>query len=416
MISKSPRIKPDGINRVPKSRNEAAFPDLNFDRAPFIVIWEVTRACDLKCVHCRAEAITRRDSRELNGDEARTLIDQIREFGNPLFVITGGDPLKRPDLLDLVRYSAGVGLRVALTPSGTPLLSPKAIDGFLDAGASRLAVSLDGSTVELHDGFRQVPGTFDCTLRAIRHARSIGLPVQVNTSITRHNVHDLSQMARFLMELDICLWSVFLVVPTGRAGRSDLISARQHEEVFERLYEIQKTAPYDVKTTAGQHFRRVVIQKTIAETGAAPREMQTGAWSLALDTREAGLRHENGGNGSLDGVPAIGRAGKGVNDGNGVVFISHIGDVYPSGFLPLVVGNVRERTLPEIYRNNPIMRALRDSSRLKGKCGMCEFRDVCGGSRARAHAITGDMLGSEPYCTHLPAAWLEHRKSLRKAQ
>ncbi len=397
----------------------------DFNQTPFLVIWEVTRACDLKCVHCRAAAIPFRDPRELSFDEGCRLIDQVREFGRPLFVLTGGDPLKRPDIFDLIRYGDQVGLRVAMTPSGTSLMTPGVIRKFQEAGLARLAVSLDGSSKEIHDTFRQVDGSFDWTVGAIREARRIGLPVQVNSTVSKHNRHDLAALARFLETLDIVLWSVFFLVPTGRGTRSDAVSATEHEAVFHQLIDLAKTAPFDIKTTAGQHFRRVVIQRRRKEQaaltaqglspaaaaervagGARPRivregGMEPGGWIAPPESPL--VRPDAGGpEGAGPGGGEIGRSARGVNDGNGLVFIDHVGKIYPSGFLPIEVGDIRRERLADVYRDHPLMRDLRDYRRLSGKCGYCDFRDLCGGSRARAFAVTGDPLASEPYCCYHP--------------
>src|SRR5476649_1138102 len=237
------------------------FLSVDFNRAPFIVIWEVTRACDLRCVHCRAEAITQRHPLELTFRESCKLIDQIREFGKPLFVLTGGDPLKRPDIYDLIRYGDQKGLRVALTPSGTQLMQPAVIKKFKSSGLSRLAVSLDGSCKEIHDTFRKVDGSFEWTVESIREARRNDIPVQINTTVCKHNLKDVRAIAELLNTLDICLWSVFFLVPTGRGLRGDIVSARDHEDVFNLLYDLSKVMPYDIKTTAAQHYRRVVVQR-----------------------------------------------------------------------------------------------------------------------------------------------------------
>ena len=463
------------------------FLSADFDRAPFIVIWEVTRACDLKCVHCRAEAITMRHPLELTFKEGCKLIDQIREFGKPLFVITGGDPLKRPDIYELIKYGDKKGLRVALTPSGTQLMQPAVIKRFKDSGLSRLAVSLDGSCKEIHDTFRKVDGSFDWTVESIKEARRCDIPVQINTTVCKHNLKDVRAIAELLGTLDICLWSVFFLVPTGRGLRSDIISARDHEDVFNQLYDLSKTMPYDIKTTAAQHYRRVVVQRRRAEiaeliaqgkspdeaarivqlnsmpkaipggnyepggwsrnaaTGGGPQSMDSenkgaplrstrddsdvlrakiermragGAPEFVIAKLEAQLHAAEGKSADGESAPVefltrqdtargdasldIGRASKGVNDGNGFVFIDHIGMAYPSGFLPLVVGDVRKLSLVDIYRDSPIMKQLRDYPTLKGKCSWCDFRDVCGGSRSRSFGVTGDYLASEPYCSYFP--------------
>lgn len=362
---------------------------MNFHERPFIVIWETTRACQLACKHCRAEAQPHADPRQLKHEEALALIDQVVSFGEPLpnFVFTGGDPLERPDLFDLIRYAVGKGLRVSMTPSATPKVTREAMEKAKEAGLSRWAFSLDGSTAEIHDSFRGWSGSYDLTMRSISYLHELGLPIQINTTVSRYNIDDLENMAELLQRLGVVLWSVFFLVPTGRGQMNDMISPADHERVFNWLYDLSLKAPFDIKTTAAQHFRRVALQRR-----AADRRAGEDRAPALLGTRLAGRMTEDG----------VGRAPLGVNDGNGFVFISHIGDVYPSGFLPLACGNVREGSLVEIYRRHPVFRALRDPDRYKGKCGWCEFRFVCGGSRARAYAVTGDYLESEPFCIYIP--------------
>ena len=364
--------------------------DVDFDQAPFVVIWETTQACDLACLHCRACAVPARDPRELDTAEAKTLIDTIRRFGRPLLVLTGGDPLKRPDAVELVRYGVDAGLRVALTPSGTPLMTPRVLAELHEAGMSRLAVSLDGATAEQHDAFRGVAGSWEWTIRMLEAARALGLSTQINTTISRHNLHQLEPLIALMTRLGIALWSVFFIVPVGRARPEDLTTAEEFESVFERLYELSATAPFDIKTTAAPHYRRLVMQRQRAERRGGSRSEPpvpfTGGIGFSLP----------------DGV---GRAAKGVNDGDGFVFVSHRGDIYPSGFLPLSAGNVRTDDLVDVYRSHELFRSLRDRDRLKGKCGVCEFRSVCGGSRARAYAMTGDPLEADPLCAYVPHRW-----------
>jgi radical SAM protein len=373
--------------------------EVDFDQSPFVVIWETTQACDLACLHCRASAVPRRDPRELSTDEAKQLVDTIRRFGRPLLVLTGGDPLKRPDAVEIVRYGVDAGLRVALTPSGTPLMTPEVLAALHDAGMSRLAVSLDGATAERHDGFRGVAGSFDWTIRMLETARSLGLSTQINTTISRHNLDDLERLIALMTRLDIALWSVFFIVAVGRARPADLTTAEEFEEVFDRLYDLSKSAPFDIKTTAAPHYRRVIMQRQRDERRAGTRE----APPVPL-TAGVGFSLPDG----------VGRA-KGVNDGDGFVFVSHRGDIYPSGFLPLKSGNVRTDDLVEVYRTHELFRALRDRDRLKGKCGACEFKSVCGGSRARAYAMTGDPLEADPLCAYVPPAWARRAVSLPTA-
>jgi radical SAM protein len=356
-----------------------------FDTSPFLVIWELTQACDLACKHCRACAVPGRDPRELTTDQGKRLLDEVRELGAPVVVFTGGDPAKRPDLVELVRHGSSIGLRVALTPSATPLVTEDLLAELQGAGLSRLAVSLDAVTRRGHDLFRGVDGSYDRTFDILRAARRLGLTTQVNTTITRFNVHDLERFAESVEPLGIELWSVFLVVPTGRATEADIVAPEVVEDVLERLAAIAETAPFDVKTTAAPHFRRVLLERKV------PRHDIVGM---------------------ADG---IGRAPRGVNDGSGLVFVSHTGRVYPSGFLPVDCGDVRDAGLARIYREHPLMVALRDPDGFGGKCGACEFRKVCGGSRARAHAMTGDALGSDPACAYVPRAWAEKPAERRAA-
>jgi radical SAM protein len=367
---------------------------LDFDRSPFIVIWELTRACALACLHCRAEAISRRDPNELTTAEGLGLIEAVGRFGRPmpLLVFTGGDPLRRPDVFDLITAGTECGLRVALTPSGTAAARREKIFRLKAAGLARLAVSLDASTPEIHDAFRGVRGSHGWTMRILEYAREARLPIQINTTVTRHNRADLSRLAAQLSEMGIVLWSVFFLVPTGRGRPEDGVSAREYEEVLNDLYDLSHAVPFGIKTTEAPHYRRVVQerQRRIRWDGRQGAESpEPGA--------DAGERREFGF--QADG---IGRAAKGVNDGNGFVFIDHVGTVMPSGFLPLPAGNVRTDDLVEVYRHHPMFRELRDPERLRGKCGRCEYRVLCGGSRARAYAMTGDYLGEEPCCLYQP--------------
>jgi len=347
-------------------------PQVQFENNPFIVFWETTQACDLICKHCRADARPTRDPSELDTAEGRRLLDDVRAMGCPLVVLTGGDPAKRPDLVDLVRHGTDIGLRVALTPSATPLITRDLLTRLRDAGLARLALSLDGAEAAAHDGFRGVDGSFARTLEILHAARAIGLTTQVNTTITDLNADALERIADVLRALKITLWGVFFLVPTGRGEQLRILDPVAAEAVLERLASIAGTAPFDIKTTAAPHFRRVLLQHKVKR-----REIV----------------------GISDG---IGRAPRGVNDGQGVMFVSHRGEVFPSGFLPLGCGTVRDGGLATVYREHPVFQALRDPERLEGKCGVCEFRRLCGGSRARAYAVTGNLFAEEPACAYEP--------------
>jgi radical SAM protein len=336
------------------------------------VIWETTQACDLACVHCRACALPARNCCELTTREARTLLDQVREFGNPLMVFTGGDPLKRPDLFELMSYSVRLGLRTNVSPSATPLLTNASIDRFQQLGLARMAISLDGADAFSHDSFRGVPGTFDRAIEALRHAQKIGLETQLQTTVTRRNIGELGRIADLVGDVGGRMWSLFFLIVTGRATQADDLTAEEYEQVFEILHGIARTAPFEVKTTEGMHYRRYVAQHE--HNHGAGRESHHTLFRTA-----------------------------GVSDGKGFVFVSHTGEVYPSGFLPVSAGNIRRQSLVDIYRHSPVMLSLRDMSQRGGKCGRCEYRNICGGSRARAYASTGDYLAEDPRCVYQPA-------------
>jgi radical SAM protein len=348
----------------------------DFSEAPFLVIWEATQACDLACRHCRASAISQRNPLELNTAEARALIEQIKAFGDPLMVFTGGDPLKRPDIFKLLRHSVDIGLRTTITPSATPLLSDDAVERIHACGVARMAVSLDGPDEASHDDFRQVAGSFARTIGALRHASRIGLETQINTTVTRYNRHRLDEIAALVEREKARLWSVFFLIVTGRAEAQDDLSPAEYEEVFEFLYRTSLRAPFDIKTTEAQHYRRYVARR--AKSLPAPRGARPASPMSAI-ARQAG-----------------------INDGKGFLFVSHTGEIFPSGFLEISAGNVRRASLADAYRHSDLFRALRDSGRLEGKCGACEYRNLCGGSRSRAYALTGNFLAADPSCVYQP--------------
>ncbi len=347
-----------------------------FAAAPFIVIWEVTRACALACVHCRAEAISHRHPDELTTEEGERLIDRVAAFGprKPLFVLTGGDPLRRRDVAALVRHGVRRGLSVALTPSGTAAVTRVRLEELRDAGLARLAVSLDGSSAERHDAFRRVRGSHRYTLRIVEDARELGLPLQINTTVSRQTVDDLPAIAKAVEAAGVVLWALFFLIPVGRATADQGLDAAEIEKVLDWAATVQGQVPFGIKTTEAPHYHRVLAQRL------------GGAEQVA---RPLGPR-------------PIGRAGRAVTDGNGFLFIDHLGAICPSGFLPLTAGNVRHDDLVDVYRNQPLFRSLRDPDLLEGRCGRCEFRDRCGGSRARAYAATGNPLAEDPGCAHVP--------------
>lgn len=389
----------------------------DYNRYPFIVIWEVTRACALKCLHCRAEAQYRADPRQLTTEQGKRLIDDIAALEEqPLFVFTGGDPLMRPDLFELADYAIREkGLPVSMTPSATPKVTQAAILQAKKVGLSRWAFSLDGSTAEIHDHFRGTRGSYDLTMRGIRFLQEANIPIQINTTVSRYNLQDLDAISRKVKEMGVVLWSLFFLIPTGRAREKDMITPEEHEQVMKWMVQLAHEMPYGVKSTEAPHYRRVMMQqRAAAEQQIKQRLAQSSEFNLGRHS-EVELRpdtgrfsednaDQNAGSALSKHKDLLGRAPKGVNDGDGFVFISHTGDVYPSGFLPVVCGNVKDESLIDVYRNSPVMQTLRDKSKLQGKCGVCEYKTMCGGSRARAYAVTGDYMAGDPACAYIPAA------------
>lgn len=373
----------------------------DFNVSPFVVIWENTRACDLACVHCRAAAQPRRSQYELTKEQGFRLIEEIGRMKPKVFVLTGGDPLKREDTYEMIAYARAQGLEPSLTPSATPLLTEEAIVKMKEHGLGRMAVSLDASVADLHDAFRRVPGSYDITLRAIRAAKRLDIPVQVNTTVTRRTIEDLPRMVQLLEALEIVMWSVFFLVPTGRAKSSDVVSPEEVEQLFGFLYDTSKRVRYSIRTTEAMHYRRYMLQRMSIERGTPLGALRDPATGL-IDASTLFLQH--GPRAMPLGIEpgAVSRAPRGVNEAKGFVFVSHIGDVYPSGFLPIKAGNVKTESLAEIYRSSKLFVSLRDNRNLHGKCGRCEFRELCGGSRARAWSMTGDVFGSDPLCTYQP--------------
>ena len=363
---------PSGITGVGAVRAEGFV----YDRAPMLVYWETTLACGLACRHCRATAQAERDPRELTTEEGYALLDEVTTFGRPYphVVFTGGDPLNRPDLHDLVRGATARGIGASLAPAATPLLTREVMDSLREAGIQNISLSLDGSDAARHDGFRMVPGTFDKTIQSARWARAAGLPIQVNTLVTDETLADLPAIYELLLGMDIMRWSLFMLITTGRGSALREVTPVESERLNAWLFETSKTAPFQVKTTEATHYRRLAI-----------REMH------AAGMDDDAIRQTS-----------VGR-GFGIRDGNGIVFVAHDGTVNPSGFLPIPLGNVRDASIVDLYRDHPVMRDLRNPEGFKGRCGVCEFARVCGGSRARAWAWTGDPLEADPLCPYVPS-------------
>ena len=365
---------------------------------PFLVIWEATRACQLVCQHCRADSQDQPHALQLTTGEGKRLLDDIASFGapSPMVVISGGDPFEREDLNELLAYGTEQGLSMSLAPSVTPKATRARFAAASAAGAKAVSISLDGASAATHDGFRGIEGVFDATLPVCRDIVDLGLRLQVNTTVTAGNVDELPDLLRHVLDLDAFLWSVFLLVPTGRGETLEALSADEVEDVLHWLVDVSHHLA--VKTTEAPHFRRVVLQRRRA--GASDPASTFGLGPIYRRLRAA-----------LDALLAerslptrVPRPPLGINAGRGFVFIDHIGLVYPSGFLPIPGGSLRERSLAEIYREAPLFQQLRDPTQLGGRCGRCEYRKVCGGSRSRAYGVTGDPLAEEPYCSYQPTA------------
>lgn len=348
------------------------FSETDLNERPFLVFWEVTRACALACKHCRAVAQPRPHSDELTHEEALRLIDQLAELHPPMLVLTGGDPIMRPDILDLIRAAADKGLHVALSPAATARLLHADFHALKAAGVQSMSLSLDGAHEATHDAFRGIPHTYARTLRAAEMAKEAGMHLQINTTITKSTLGEFDDFVELMKKMQPGMWSVFLLVPTGRAAMDEMPAAEQVEAIWEKLSQVSREVTFGVKTTEGHHYRRVALQEA----------------------------REHGGKPARRAVP--------TRDGKGIMFISHTGDIQPSGFLPLTAGNVRTDDLGEIYRTHPLFLRLRDDNALQGKCGRCEYRTICGGSRSRAYAVYGDMMAEDNLCPYQPKLSAHH--------
>lgn len=367
---------------------------LDTDEQPFVLVWEVTQACDLACKHCRAEAEPECHPDELTTTEGTALLDEAARFGDgQIVVLSGGDPMVRGDTVDLVRYGTDQGLRMTMTPSGTASLTPERIADLVEAGLDRMALSIDGGTALAHDEFRQEAGSFATTIAAAEAARDVGLPLQINTTVCAETLGELPAIRDLVADLGAVLWSVFFLVPVGRGAVLDPVTPGQAEAVMEWLVAVRETAPFGVKTTEAPQFRRVALQR------------QTGDGTVPSDGSSAGDDSDGRAPEASGNRPDTISRRNGITAGDGFAFVSHRGELYPSGFLPESAGTVRDGGLLDRYRNAPLFEQLRDVDALQGKCGACPYRSVCGGSRSRAHATTGNPLESDPLCPFVPVGY-----------
>ncbi|MGZ5244287.1 MAG: TIGR04053 family radical SAM/SPASM domain-containing protein [Bacteroidia bacterium] len=345
-----------------------------YNERPFLIYWELTRSCDLACKHCRAEAQIHRNPFELNKEACFKVLQEIKDFGKPTpqVVITGGDPLKHPDWQAVLERAKELEIPMAMSPSGTNSLNREAFQIFKDNNVLAMSLSIDGATRESHDAFRGVPGCWDHTMRAIEYAREFDIPLQINSLVSGGTKAEIPAIYEMLTQSEIMRWSVFFLISVGRGNALQDITPDEAEDVMHWLYDKAKVAPFAIKTTEAPHYRRVMIQR-----------MQKSVQKIPLSK-----------------LPVA--RGFGIRDGNGIMFISHTGDVYPSGFLPLKAGNVKTTSVSEIYQDSTLFREIRDPNYFEGKCGECEFRYVCGGSRSRAFAQSGNPYASDLLCPYEP--------------
>ncbi len=348
---------------------------LDFSRNPMLVYWEMTQACALACRHCRAEAVSQPLPGELNHTESKALLRQIASFDSPLphLILTGGDPLKRADLFDIIDDAHQLGITVSITPSATPELTFDVLARLKAHGIESLGLSLDGSTAQRHEAVRGVSGCYDWTIQALKNAAKLNMPVQLNTLVSQETIDDLPAIYELLKSLHIMRWSLFFLIEVGRGKMLQPVSPERGEELMNWVYDLAQVAPFTIKTTEAPSYRRVALDR-----------MRSSGMHAAEINKTSVYR------------------GFGIRDGHGIMFVSNQGDIYPAGFLPLAAGNVRTHQLPQVYRDSPLFRSLHQPEEFTGKCGTCECHAICGGSRARAFAFTGDPLGSDPFCTYQP--------------
>jgi AdoMet-dependent heme synthase len=346
----------------------------DYSKNPMLVYWEMTQACGLACRHCRAEAISTPHPEELNHAESMALLQQIASFDTkPHLILTGGDPLQRTDLYELIDEARRLGLTVSVTPSATAELTFEVLAKLKAHGIESLGLSLDGSTPERHEATRGVDGCFDWTIGAAKNAAKLDMSVQINTLVSEETAADLPAIYELLKDVSVMRWSLFFLIAVGRGKVLQPVSPERGEELMHWVYDLAQKAPFAIKTTEAPSYRRIALN-----------QMREQGWTGA----------------EIESTPVY--RGFGIRDGHGVMFVSNQGDIYPAGFLPLATGNVRVNNLVDVYRNSPLFQALHTPSSFKGKCGECEYRTLCGGSRARAFAYTGDPLASDPFCAYEP--------------
>ena len=344
---------------------------------PRLIFWELTEGCNLKCVHCRATAQPNRNNEELSTEEAFNIIDQIAENYDPILVLTGGEPLYRPDFFEIATYAVNKGLKVALATNGT-LVNEDSAKRIKEIGIKRVSISLDGANKETHDQFRGIDGAFDRALQGVKYLQDAGVDVQFNTTISKHNIDEIEDILRLSIEKKAVALHLFMLVPVGcgiQIADNQMLPADQYEEVLSWFYEQSREVPLEIKATCAPHYYRIIRQKA-KERGEKVTVQSHGMAAMT----------------------------KGCLAGTGVFFLSHKGKVQPCGYLPVEAGDVKKQTVQQIWEDSPVFLKLRDQSQLEGKCGVCEYQNVCMGCRARAYYETGNMMAEEPYCIYQPAS------------
>lgn len=369
--------------------------------APRLIFWETTAGCNLACIHCRR--ITVADQlmpQDLSTREAYDMIDQIAAFGRPIFVLSGGEPLFRPDIFDIARHAADAGLIVALATNGT-LIDAAVARRIQESGIRRVSVSFDGADAVTHDIFRG-PGAFDKALTGISHLWNVGVPFQINTTVARHNVRQMPETLALAKEIGAVALHLFLLVPVGcgvEIADDQQISPTEYEEVLNWMYDAEMEGGIELKATCAPHYFRIVRQRQAEERRRGIVRQRPG--SMHRQQHAGGGAHGHPG-GHPGGRHPMNAMTKGCLAGTGVCFISHRGEVFPCGYLPVEAGNVRRQAFWEVWNDSPLFAQLRDPDLLGGKCGICEFKKLCSGCRARAFGMGGDYLGEEPFCTYVP--------------
>nr|NNM90418.1 TIGR04053 family radical SAM/SPASM domain-containing protein [Bacilli bacterium] len=368
-------------------------PSLNFNERPILVFWETTKSCLLACRHCRAEAMEEPMPGQLSFEEGKRFIESLLSFGRPypVLIMTGGDVLMREDIFALADYAKELGIPVGFSPSVTPKLTDDAIERMGQLGVKAVSISLDGASSATHDAIRGVEGHFEQTVRALKKLADAGFTVQVNTAIMRDNVMDLPAIVQIMKETGVSVWEVFYLIHVGRGQNLQELTPFEYEQVSHFLYDASRYE-IPVRTVEGPFFRRIITQRhndPILDLDTVRENYELGDLYTTLRTdleMRLGKSQE-----------AARSQTSGTRDGKGIIFIAHDGTVYPAGFLPLSLGNIKDTPLTAIYRDHPLLQKIRNAE-FTGRCGSCTYRDLCGGSRARAFAATGDPLGEDHAC------------------